>query len=181
MIVSYFPLFLTFFRLVAACTFVPFAILWGIPHSFTAACWVSWLIVIVGLTDYLDGMLARAYKSQSLLGALADPLADKLLVLHAAIAYALLGVLSLWPVMVFVSREIIVSTVRAYAAQIGKPIAVERVGKYKTFMQLVMITVLPIAYWYPTYIAVPISIVIWGAVVLSTVSCYHYCNQLFKK
>jgi CDP-diacylglycerol--glycerol-3-phosphate 3-phosphatidyltransferase len=95
------------------------------------------LFVIAGLTDWLDGYLARHWKQMTKLGAFLDPVADKLLV--AAVLVILVDRIQLpvWfaiPSIVIIGREILVSALREWMAEIGKRshIDVVKVAKYKT-------------------------------------------------
>ena len=104
------------------------------------------LFAFAGLTDWLDGFLARRWGQTSLFGAFLDPVADKLLIAVALIAIlvatpsAAVGV----PVAIIVGREIAVSALREWMAELGKraSVAVGRVGKIKTAAQMVSIVLL---------------------------------------
>ena len=95
-------------------------------------------------TDWLDGYLARKWEQSSALGAFLDPVADKLMV---AVALVLLveSHASAWlavPALVIISREITISALREWMAEVGKraSVAVSNVGKIKTFAQMTAIT-----------------------------------------
>ncbi len=95
-------------------------------------------------TDWLDGYLARKWEQSSALGAFLDPVADKLMV---AVALVLLveSHASAWlavPALVIISREITISALREWMAEVGKRanVAVSNVGKVKTFAQMTAIT-----------------------------------------
>ncbi|MCL4380308.1 CDP-diacylglycerol--glycerol-3-phosphate 3-phosphatidyltransferase [Candidatus Dependentiae bacterium] len=176
----YLPTFLTIIRALSAVSWVPYGILYLVPASLPAASCIAFAIMLAALTDFADGFIARRYGSYSLLGEILDPVADKALVLVALIAYSIIAVVSIWPVIVFLFRELLVMTVRAYAAQIGKPIAVERLGKYKTALQMVLIVLLPISYWQGGLLSIVCQLIILVAVALSCISCYHYCNQVVR-
>jgi len=96
------------------------------------------------VTDWLDGYLARKWEQSSALGAFLDPVADKLMV---AVALVLLveSHASAWlaiPALVIISREITISALREWMAEVGKraSVAVSYVGKVKTAAQMVAIT-----------------------------------------
>lgn len=97
-----------------------------------------------GLTDWVDGYLARRMGLTSKLGAFLDPVADKLMVATALVllvevhATALLAI----PAIVIISREITISALREWMAELGKraSVAVSYVGKLKTVVQMVAIT-----------------------------------------
>jgi cardiolipin synthase len=100
------------------------------------------LYAAAGMTDYLDGYLARLYDEQSSLGRMLDPIADKLLV--AACLLILVGngsirSWSIWAAIVILSREILVSGLREFLAEVKVSVPVSHLAKWKTAMQLVAI------------------------------------------
>lgn len=106
--------------------------------------WKHWLLTalffVAGISDWFDGFLARALKQQSAFGAFLDPVADKLMV---ATAMALLvsahpGGLMALPAVVIIGREIAVSALREWMANLGEnaKVKVSFIGKVKTFTQL---------------------------------------------
>ena len=104
------------------------------------------LFTLAGITDALDGYIARKYQQTTPFGAFLDPVADKLIV---AVALALLIELhaSIWftlPAAVIIGREIVVSALREWMAEIGKraKIAVSSLGKIKTTLQITAIVIL---------------------------------------
>lgn len=104
------------------------------------------LFLAAGLTDWLDGYLARRLGQTSPFGAFLDPVADKLIVAVALVMLVQTHA-SVWfavPAMVIVSREITVSALREWMAELGQRgrVAVSSIGKIKTVMQMVAITLL---------------------------------------
>jgi cardiolipin synthase len=100
------------------------------------------LFIIASVTDYLDGYLARIWKQQSSLGRMLDPIADKLLVsacLLALVFERTIGGLSLWAALIILSREILVSGLREYLAELRVSVPVSRLAKWKTALQMVSI------------------------------------------
>lgn len=101
------------------------------------------LFILAAVTDWLDGYLARKWDAATPLGAFIDPVADKLLVVITALLvlqqtptwYVLL------PVMIIIGREVIISALREWMAQIGaqKSVKVSWIGKWKTTFQLIAI------------------------------------------
>jgi CDP-diacylglycerol--glycerol-3-phosphate 3-phosphatidyltransferase len=103
------------------------------------------------VTDFLDGYIARIYGSGTTLGKFLDPLADKLVVTAALIMLA--GIsrsprVPAWMVVVLVSREILVTGLRAVAASKGQIIGAEELGKYKMVLQSIALHGLLIHYTY---------------------------------
>ncbi len=106
----------------------------------------SGIFIVASLSDWLDGYLARKWNQFTPFGAFFDPVADKLLV---AIALVLLveDYANIWlsiPAMVILAREIIISALREWMAEIGKrtSVAVSYIGKVKTALQMIAIIIL---------------------------------------
>jgi cardiolipin synthase (CMP-forming) len=111
--------------------------------------WARWtalaLFVAAAITDFFDGYLARAWSQQSSLGRMLDPIADKLIVsaviLMLAADHTIAGA-SLWAAIVILCREILVSGLREYLAELRVPMPVTRVAKWKTTVQMVALSFL---------------------------------------
>lgn len=108
--------------------------------------WMRWLAlavyILAGVTDFLDGYLARVWAQQSSLGRMLDPIADKLLVaalLLMLVADHTIASWSLWAAIVILCREILVSGLREYLAELKVSVPVSRVAKWKTAAQLVAV------------------------------------------
>ena len=106
----------------------------------------SGIFIVASISDWLDGYLARKWNQFTPFGAFFDPVADKLLV---AIALVLLveDFANIWltiPAMVILAREIIISALREWMAEIGKrtSVAVSYIGKVKTALQMIAIIIL---------------------------------------
>ncbi|MCU0769663.1 MAG: CDP-diacylglycerol--glycerol-3-phosphate 3-phosphatidyltransferase [Burkholderiaceae bacterium] len=103
-----------------------------------------WLFVLAAVTDAFDGYIARRYGMVSRLGTFLDPVADKLMVCAALIVLLSLGRIDEFVALVIIGREIAVSALREWMAQIGKSasVAVNSLGKIKTIAQMVAIPML---------------------------------------
>ena len=99
------------------------------------------LFVVVALTDWADGYLARRLKMTSSFGAFLDPVADKVLVCAALLVLVHLNRLHALVALVIIGREIAISALREWRAQIGasRSVAVHMLGKVKTVVQMVAI------------------------------------------
>ena len=99
------------------------------------------LFVAVALTDWLDGYLARKLNQTSSFGAFLDPVADKFLVCAALLILLQLDRVGAFVALVIVGREIAISALREWMAQIGasRSVAVHMLGKLKTTVQMVAI------------------------------------------
>jgi cardiolipin synthase (CMP-forming) len=97
------------------------------------------IFALAAITDYFDGMLARNRRQQSDLGRMLDPIADKLLVgatLMVLVGHARVSALGLYPAIVIMLREILVSGLREYLAGIRVGLPVTRLAKWKTGFQM---------------------------------------------
>ena len=98
--------------------------------------------ILAAITDYLDGYVARTYDQSSALGRMLDPIADKLLVaacLLMLVADRTIVGWTLWAAIVILCREILVSGLREYLAELKVGVPVSKVAKWKTTVQLIAI------------------------------------------
>ena len=108
----------------------------SIPHRET---WALLLFVIASITDYWDGKIARRDKLITNFGILMDPLADKILICSAFIAFVELRLIPAWMVVIIVARELGITGLRLLAASKQVVLAAEGYGKHKTISQMVAI------------------------------------------
>ncbi len=97
------------------------------------------IFALASLTDWIDGYIARRYESCTSFGHFMDPLADKILVAAALILLIPVGALPPWVVILIITREFIITGLRLLALDQGVVIATDRLGKQKTFAQLLTI------------------------------------------
>jgi cardiolipin synthase (CMP-forming) len=99
------------------------------------------LFVVFALTDWLDGYLARKLNQTSAFGAFLDPVADKILVCASLLVLVHLIRVDVFVALIIIGREIAISALREWMAQIGasKSVAVHMIGKLKTVAQMVAI------------------------------------------
>ena len=99
------------------------------------------MFVVFAATDWLDGFLARRLNQVSSFGAFLDPVADKILVCASVLVLVHLGRADVFVALIIIGREIAISALREWMAQIGasKSVAVHMVGKLKTVVQMVAI------------------------------------------
>ena len=137
-----FPLFLTWLRIVAIPLFV--AVLY-LPEDWIAEKTRNvismWIFIAAAVTDWLDGYLARRWNQTTSFGAFLDPVADKLMVAAALIVLTEFGRIYAIVALIIIGREITISALREWMAQLGqsKSVAVNMAGKVKTVAQLVAI------------------------------------------
>jgi CDP-diacylglycerol--glycerol-3-phosphate 3-phosphatidyltransferase len=106
--------------------------------------WMRWtalgVFAAAAITDFLDGYLARVWEQQSALGRMLDPIADKLLVaacLLVLVSNKTISGLSVWAGLIILCREILVSGLREFLAELRVSVPVTQVAKWKTTLQLV--------------------------------------------
>jgi CDP-diacylglycerol--glycerol-3-phosphate 3-phosphatidyltransferase len=137
-----FPLFLTWCRIVAIPLFV--AVLY-VPEDWIAEKTRNvismWIFIGAAVTDWLDGYLARRWNQTTSFGAFLDPVADKLMVAAALVVLTEFGRIYAIVALIIIGREITISALREWMAQIGqsKSVAVNMAGKAKTVAQLIAI------------------------------------------
>lgn len=141
--------------------------------------WIALLLYTVAcVTDYYDGKLAREMKLVSPFGRFLDPIADKLLV--AAVIVMLvanrdISDLALLPAMVILCREILVSGLREYLAELRVPMPVSHLAKWKTTVQMIAFGVLIVGPALPQLFLSEIGIaLLWVAAILTLVTGYDY-------
>lgn len=118
-----------------------FVILFMTPSS-TRSLWAAMIFVLASATDLLDGYVARKMEQITRLGKLLDPIADKLLVISAVILLVGLHRVPAILAILLIGREMAITGLRVIASDQGLVIPVERLGKLKTFLQVVSITML---------------------------------------
>lgn len=158
-----------------------FIVAFYLPFSFASTLSAS-IFALACFTDWLDGFLARKLEQSSSFGAFLDPVADKLLISTSLLL--LLGVkhapFITLPAIVIVGREIVISALREWMAEIGQrvSVAVSYMGKVKTLLQMVAIFLLvaysPLASWWGilglVLLYVAAGLTIWSMVVYLTIA-----------
>jgi cardiolipin synthase len=137
------PNILTYGRIVAVPIVVGCMFYQNILHG---GLWLRWLALAVfiaaAISDFLDGYLARAWSQQSSLGRMLDPIADKLLVASSLLMLAAESTIHGWALLaavVILCREILVSGLREYLAELRVSVPVTRLAKWKTTLQLISV------------------------------------------
>ncbi|MFT5439387.1 MAG: cardiolipin synthase [Alphaproteobacteria bacterium] len=143
------------------------------------------LFGVAAMTDFFDGYLARAYGQQSAFGRFLDPVADKLLVAAALLMMAGFGQVSgllLLPTVVILCREILVSGLREFLAEINIGVPVSALAKWKTVIQMFAIGFLMVGDHGPEYIPAYLigAIGLWIAAGFTLVTGYDYLKAAFR-
>lgn len=136
------PIVLTWFRI----AMIPMVVgLFYLPDSWLSVpsrdTLAASAFILAAATDWFDGWLARRWDQTSAFGAFLDPVADKLMVCAALLMLLELGRVDVFIALVIIGREITISALREWMAQIGASasVAVHRLGKFKTAAQMIAI------------------------------------------
>jgi len=127
----------------------------------------SLLFVIASLTDYFDGFIARELDQKTVLGAIIDPLADKMLVMAAFLGLMVVGDASVWAIYIIIVRELFITGLRTVAVSEGVDVSASWAGKVKTVAQMFAIGFL-LMHW-------PFAdLILWISVILTVYSGAEY-------
>lgn len=144
---------------------------------FTAAI----LFVTAGLSDILDGYLARSRNEVTNLGKFLDPLADKVVIMTALILLVRTGWAPAWIAIAIIIREVAITALRSMASAEGIIIAASKPGKYKTVTQNIAIFALLVHY---DFFGLPFhlfgTVVLYGALLLTLYSGWDYMKKFFS-
>ena len=130
-----------------------------------------WIIILFGgITDYLDGYIARKFKLKTKIGAILDPLADKVFIIIPFIWLCKYEIIPFWSLSILLIREFLVSAFRG-SKENGLPAL--KIGKYKTFLQFITLVILfsNINQFYLQNIAI---LIYWISFALTIVSLFSY-------
>lgn len=179
------PILLTWLRivlipLVVGVFFVPDA--WVGPATKNATATI--VFIVAAVTDWLDGWLARRLNQTSSFGAFLDPVADKLMVTAALMILLQLARINALVALVIVGREIAISALREWMAQLGasRSVAVHWLGKIKTIAQMVAIPMLLFDDRFLFFDAHRVGTwLIWVAALLTIWSMGYYMRRAYPK
>jgi len=104
------------------------------------------VFLVAALTDWYDGMIARKFGYQSEWGRFLDPLADKILTSAAFIGFVVLGMASLWMVILIVLRDLVITLLRGYSEFKGKAFFPSKGAKIKTTVQMIVLYYILVVY-----------------------------------
>ncbi|GAA4018984.1 CDP-diacylglycerol--glycerol-3-phosphate 3-phosphatidyltransferase [Actimicrobium antarcticum] len=176
------PILLTWLRvalipLVVGVFYLPVTWMSPFDKGLASTC----VFVIAAATDWFDGFLARRWNETSSFGAFLDPVADKLMVAGALLVLVQLDRVNAVVAFIIIGREITISALREWMAQLGasKSVAVSSIGKIKTAAQM---TAIPMLLYYDSLFGV-IDTRFWGqcllavAAVLTVWSMFYYLRK----
>ncbi|WP_216782615.1 CDP-diacylglycerol--glycerol-3-phosphate 3-phosphatidyltransferase [Candidatus Profftia tarda] len=172
------PTLLTLFRMILTPLFV---LAFYLPFNWTPlVCAI--IFVFAAVTDWFDGFLARRWKQTTRFGAFLDPVADKVIV-STALLLVSEHYHTWWitlPAATMIAREIIISALREWMAELGKRsnVAVSRIGKVKTSTQMLSLVAL---IWRPDeYVIIAGVITFYISAILTFCSMFQYLNAARK-
>lgn len=158
---------------------IPFILLTFYVNSATFKLIAATLFILACITDYLDGFVARTFNQETRFGQMLDPIADKLLVattLLMLVGFDKLSKFSILAAVIILSREILVSGLREYLAQIQINLPVNWLTKAKTAVQMVAIGVL--LYSDPKNLSIFWQVLgellLWAAAIITLYTGGHY-------
>jgi CDP-diacylglycerol--glycerol-3-phosphate 3-phosphatidyltransferase len=131
------------------------------------------IFVIASVTDFFDGFIARNWNQMTKMGAILDPLADKMLMLAGFIGLIVMDRASAFAIFLILSREFFITGLRVVIASENKNISASLIGKIKTIVQMITIGFLIMNWAYATQL-------LWLAVFLTLYSGYEYIREYFK-
>jgi len=173
------PTALTWLRILLIPVFV---IVYYLPDDWLSPPAKNWtamtIFSVAAITDWFDGYLARRWAVTSAFGAFLDPVADKLMVAAALIMLVWLGRAESYLAMIIIGREIAISALREWMAQLGRSgsVAVAFVGKVKTVAQMTAIVALLLHEPLIPGVSTPLlgEVALWVAAILTLWSMVHY-------
>lgn len=180
------PIFLTWLRVLlipvlTALFYLPFS--WFSEEAVNVAAAV--IFAVAALTDWFDGFLARLWKQTSDFGAFLDPVADKLMVAVSLLLLVKLDRTYVLFAMIIIGREITISALREWMAQMGKrnSVAVATVGKFKTAAQMLAIFFLLLNFpdFHGFNLALIGNILMFIASLLTVWSMLYYLKMAWKE
>ena len=167
--------------------FLPFLLFMILSSNVQLNMYAVVLFVAMSLTDFLDGFIARNQGSKSDFGKMLDPIADKLLVVGVLISLMIadtIEYLNIIPALLIISREIFISGLREFAANIKveRSIEVSNFGKIKTGLQMISITLILLSISFQNSIIILNVgvILLWTSMILTLISGYKYYRIIFN-
>ncbi|QEY24356.1 CDP-diacylglycerol--glycerol-3-phosphate 3-phosphatidyltransferase [Neisseria animalis] len=180
------PILLTWLRVLL----IPvFTVLFYLPGEWVSIQTVNWIAAAIfataAVTDWFDGFLARLWKQTSDFGAFLDPVADKLMVAVALLLLVSLNRTYVIFAMIIIGREITISALREWMAQMGRrsSVAVATIGKLKTAAQMVAILLLLIGLedFHGLNLITIGNVLMFVASVLTIWSMFYYLKMAWKE
>jgi cardiolipin synthase (CMP-forming) len=146
--------------------------------------WALAVLVLAGLSDAIDGILARKLNQLSSLGAYLDPIADKLLLSSSFVILAMKKEIAWWLTIIVLSRDILILVVAVVIILIFgyRPFPPSILGKATTMFQILLVFMVVLSAAYP---GLPLSgikeLLIYAVTALATVSAFHYSFSIARR
>ncbi len=182
-----FPTLLTLFRLLFSPLVLPVLIVYLLPyHNLWINGAIAAVFVLLSVTDFFDGYLARRYNQETHIGKVLDPLADKFLIYATLVGLLAANKIYFYWVIILIGREFFITGLRNIALENNISVDVSFLGKLKTAAQMITMTILILN----PYQAMRAQAFEWNAcetgmllltVVLSLVSAYQYYEHFMRK
>lgn len=151
---------------------------------FPVAQWTAFgLFLAASITDFFDGYLARRWGQVSALGRFLDPVADKLIVAAVLLMLVHVGTIggaAILPALIILVREIVVSGLREYLAEIRVGLPVSRLAKWKTATQMTAICILLVGTAGPAWLPLVGIVCLWVAGGLTLITGWDYLSKGLK-
>ncbi|MBA7689389.1 MAG: CDP-diacylglycerol--glycerol-3-phosphate 3-phosphatidyltransferase [Calditrichaeota bacterium] len=136
--IYYLPNILTLFRILLTPLFI-YILFWGGVNGYP---WALAIFITAGITDIIDGYLARRLKVESSFGKMLDPAADKILILSAFISFVTMDLIFLWMVILIILRDVLITAIRYLLEKRGMSMATSNIAKAKTGVQVASVIVI---------------------------------------
>lgn len=139
------------------------------------------IFIVAGLTDSLDGFIARMSNQRTRLGAYLDPMADKFLLMAAFVALSILKIVPLWITIIVVSRDLILllGALILHLTQIDFPLSPTLMGKATTVFQIICVGFLVFLAFLQEDVRV-VNPLVWATLCLTVVSGLHYLYRFVR-
>ncbi|MFB0515258.1 MAG: CDP-diacylglycerol--glycerol-3-phosphate 3-phosphatidyltransferase [Candidatus Neomarinimicrobiota bacterium] len=132
------PNILSLLRIILTPLFV-YLLFWGGPNHYSIALAI---FITAGITDIIDGYLARRLRVESSIGKMLDPAADKILVLSAFISFVTMHLIYAWMVVLIILRDVLVTAIRYLLEKRNMPMTTSNIAKGKTAVQVATIIII---------------------------------------
>ena len=161
---------------------VPLVVLLLYFESRTNCILATAVFALAGITDWMDGYVARNQHMVTNIGKFLDPLADKLLICAVLIMLVDKGWAPAWVVIIIVCRELVITGLRTIAIDEGIVMAADKYGKLKTVLQIAAI--MPLTLHYETFginVHLAGTVLLYLSMIMALFSCCNYFNNFYKQ
>ena len=146
--------------------------------------WALAVLVVAGLSDAIDGILARKLNQRSAIGAYLDPIADKLLLSSSFVVLAFKKQIAWWLTIIVLSRDVLILIVAAVIILISgyRPFPPSLLGKATTMFQIILVFMVVLGAAYPLPgLRLLNTVLIYLVTLLATASAFHYSIEIARK